>query len=153
MLIWLVPKVYWQVQSKKSQSNVHCIVPIPEDQLRMDWPLFNGIVLFWPLNISLSCFLNQPNISEESSSLGWRRTCWCFVASGGIPTSGLGVRHVGIFIFTTLDFLFAKNLLRLELGASWACWWALGACVGVSHPQGGIKNSNLMLSLVEGSLE
>jgi hypothetical protein len=44
-----------------------------------------------------------------------------FVASRGIPSSGLGVRHVGIFVGTTLDFSFGENPLGMELGASWAC--------------------------------
>jgi len=34
----------------------------------------------------------------------------------------------------------------LELGASWVCRWDLWASVGASHPQGGIKKSNLILS-------
>jgi hypothetical protein len=34
-----------------------------------------------------------------------------FVASGGIPTSGLGVRHVGIFVGTRLHFRFSENAL------------------------------------------
>jgi hypothetical protein len=44
-----------------------------------------------------------------------------FVASGGIPTSGLDVEHVGIFVGTSLDFLFGENPLGLELGDSWTC--------------------------------
>jgi hypothetical protein len=44
-----------------------------------------------------------------------------FVASRGIPTSGLDVGHVGIFVGTSLDFSFGEKPLGLELGASWAC--------------------------------
>jgi hypothetical protein len=39
-----------------------------------------------------------------------------FVASGGIPTSGLGVGHVGIFVGTTLDFCLVKTPLDWSLG-------------------------------------
>jgi hypothetical protein len=44
-----------------------------------------------------------------------------FVASRGIPTNGLGVGHVGIFVGTSLHFRLGENPLGLELGASWAC--------------------------------
>jgi hypothetical protein len=50
-----------------------------------------------------------------------------FVASEGIPTSGLGVEHVVIFVGISFHFRFGENPLRLELGD-------LGACVGVSLP-------------------
>jgi hypothetical protein len=39
-----------------------------------------------------------------------------FVASGGIPTRGQGVRHVGIFIGTRLAFQFGEIPLGFELG-------------------------------------
>jgi hypothetical protein len=39
-----------------------------------------------------------------------------FVASGGIPTSGLGVGHVGIFVGTRLHFRFGENALGFVLG-------------------------------------
>jgi hypothetical protein len=34
-----------------------------------------------------------------------------FVASRGIPTRGLGVKHVGIFVGTRLHFRFGENVL------------------------------------------
>jgi hypothetical protein len=39
-----------------------------------------------------------------------------FVASGGIPTRGHGVRHVGIFVGTRLLFRFSENALGMKLG-------------------------------------
>jgi hypothetical protein len=60
---------------------------------------------------------------------------------------------VGVFIVKSLEFLFVENPLGMELKDSWAYWWDLGACARDSHPHGGVKNYNLMLSLVEGSLE
>jgi hypothetical protein len=39
-----------------------------------------------------------------------------FVASGGIPTRGHGVRHVGIFVGTRLHFRFSENALGMKLG-------------------------------------
>jgi hypothetical protein len=42
-----------------------------------------------------------------------------FVASGGIPTRGHGVRHVGIFVGTRLPFVSVKTPLD-EARASWA---------------------------------
>jgi hypothetical protein len=42
-----------------------------------------------------------------------------FVASGGIPTSGLGVRDMGIVIGTRLDFSFGENRPWNEVVASW----------------------------------
>jgi hypothetical protein len=39
-----------------------------------------------------------------------------FVASGGIPTRGHGVRHVGIFVGTRLAFRFSENTLGMTLG-------------------------------------
>jgi hypothetical protein len=39
-----------------------------------------------------------------------------FVASGGIPTSGQGVRHVEISVATRLAFRFSENTLGMRLG-------------------------------------
>jgi hypothetical protein len=39
-----------------------------------------------------------------------------FVASVGIPTSGLGVGHVRIFVGTRLHFHFGENTLGFVLG-------------------------------------
>jgi hypothetical protein len=39
-----------------------------------------------------------------------------FVASGGIPTRGRGVGHVGIFFGTRLHFRFSENALGMKLG-------------------------------------
>jgi hypothetical protein len=39
-----------------------------------------------------------------------------FVASGGIPTRGHGVMHVGIFIGAILFFCFSENSLGMKLG-------------------------------------
>jgi hypothetical protein len=39
-----------------------------------------------------------------------------FVALRGIPTSGHGVRHVGIFVGTRLLFHFGENSLGMKLG-------------------------------------
>jgi hypothetical protein len=39
-----------------------------------------------------------------------------FVALGGIPTRGYGVKHVGIFIGTRLHFCFNENALGMKLG-------------------------------------
>ena len=39
-----------------------------------------------------------------------------FVASGGIPTSGLGVMDVGIVIGTRLHFHLSENTLGMKLG-------------------------------------
>jgi hypothetical protein len=39
-----------------------------------------------------------------------------FVASGGIPTRGRGVRHVGIFVGTRLVFRFSEIGLGMRLG-------------------------------------
>jgi hypothetical protein len=42
-----------------------------------------------------------------------------FVASGGIPTRGCGVRHVGIFIGTKLLFPFSEHSIGMRLGPHW----------------------------------
>jgi hypothetical protein len=52
---------------------------------------------------------------------GWntslaKREYFCFVASGGIPTSSHGVRHVGIFVGTKLHFRFGENTIGVKLG-------------------------------------
>ena len=39
-----------------------------------------------------------------------------FVASGGIPTRGHGVRHVGILVGTRLHLRFHENALGMRLG-------------------------------------
>jgi hypothetical protein len=39
-----------------------------------------------------------------------------FVALGGIPTRGHGVRHVGIFVGTISTFHFNENGLGMRLG-------------------------------------
>jgi hypothetical protein len=39
-----------------------------------------------------------------------------FVALGGIPTRGQGVRHVGIFVGTILSFHFSEISLGMRLG-------------------------------------
>jgi hypothetical protein len=39
-----------------------------------------------------------------------------FVVSGGIPTRGHGVRHVGIFVGTRLHLRFSENTLGIRLG-------------------------------------
>jgi hypothetical protein len=41
------------------------------------------------------------------------------VASGGIPTRGQGVKHVGIFVGTILAFCFSEIGPRNEARASW----------------------------------
>ena len=67
-----------------------------------------------------------------------------FGASGCSLTSGLGVKHVGIFVGTRIAFLFFENPFYVELG--------LGiVIIRAWHPLGGINNSNLMLSLVGAS--
>jgi hypothetical protein len=53
-----------------------------------------------------------------------------FVASGGIPTSGLGVRHVGIFVGTTLHFHFGENPLDLSWGFMGLLMGFVGLCWG-----------------------
>jgi hypothetical protein len=39
-----------------------------------------------------------------------------FIASGGIPTRGHGVRHVGILVGTSLHLHFSENTLGMRLG-------------------------------------
>jgi hypothetical protein len=39
------------------------------------------------------------------------------VASGGIPTRGQGVKHVGIFVGTHLSFRFSEIDLGMRLGS------------------------------------
>jgi hypothetical protein len=39
------------------------------------------------------------------------------VASGGIPTRGHGVKHVGIFIGTRSSFIFSENSLGVRIGS------------------------------------
>jgi hypothetical protein len=56
---------------------------------------------------------------------------------------GLGVRHVGILFGT-------HNALRKPFSHGVVVW---NFVVGASDPHGRINNSNLMLSLVKGSLK
>jgi hypothetical protein len=63
---------------------------------------------------------------------------------------GLSVGHVGIFDDTHIAcFVLVKTPCIL----SWGLVGASQPHVGASHPHGGINNSNLMLSLVKGSLK
>jgi hypothetical protein len=59
-----------------------------------------------------------------------------FVASAGILTLALVLGMWESLLALTLHFYFLKTPL-----------YRAGACVGASHPHGGINNSNLMLSL------
>ena len=54
--------------------------------------------------------------------------CVDFVAQGGIPTRGQGVKHVGIFLGTKLAFFFSENLLGFE----WIHGFGDGICGLVS---------------------
>jgi hypothetical protein len=53
---------------------------------------------------------------EDGIPPSLRGSVEAFVASGGIPTRGHGVRHVGIFVGTRLLFRFSENALGMKLG-------------------------------------
>jgi hypothetical protein len=59
-----------------------------------------------------------------------------FVASGGIPTRGHGVRHVGIFVGTILLFCFSENSLGMKLGIHGLGYGFCGLVLGcLTHKQ------------------
>ena len=76
---------------------------------------------------------------QPTTIVVWERHVDVCVASGRYSHIGLGVGNVGIFVGTHIS-LFCENPLCVVVGAS-------HPHVGVSHPLGGINNSNLMLSL------
>jgi hypothetical protein len=53
---------------------------------------------------------------EDGIPPSLRGSVEAFVASGGIPTRGQGVRHVGIFVGTRLAFRFSEIGLGMRLG-------------------------------------
>jgi hypothetical protein len=72
------------------------------------------------------------------SSLGKVRAPYfllIFVASGGIPTRGRGVRHVGIFVGTRLAFRFSEIGLGLRLGPHGQDDGFMGLCGGATPTQ------------------
>jgi hypothetical protein len=53
-----------------------------------------------------------------------------FVALGGIPTRGHGVRHVGIFVGTISHLCFSETALGMRLGPHGLLMGFVGLCWG-----------------------